>query len=386
MYNISNLHDEFPGGYRKSPNNYQYYMVGDIFLAQQLNINLSISSQLEKASIALGKFSAQIEKIPNPNGYIRAFTNSEANQSSRIEGTQTNIEDAYKKEEDISVEKKDDWQEVQSYIQALNHGIKQLEQLPLCNRLIKQTHKILLSQVRGKNKLPGAFRKSQNWIGGSRPDNAHFVPPSAEYVADAMSNLEKFIQDEQTAMPHLIKVALIHYQFETIHPFLDGNGRIGRMLISLYLLEKGILKHPILYISQFFESNRKDYYFMLDNARKNQASVIKWISFFLDGVIQTAEQGIQKTESLIALKAELSQKIIGLGRKAKNAQKLLDLLFEQPIIRSKDLTEALEISAQSCQTLVREFVKMKILREITGYKRNRIFIFASYLDLLYLND
>ncbi len=157
MYNISDLHDEFPGGYRKSPNNYQYYMVGDIFLAQQLNINLSISSQLEKASIALGKFSAQIEKIPNPNGYIRAFTNSEANQSSRIEGTQTNIEDAYKKEEDISVEKKDDWQEVQSYIQALNHGIIQLEQLPLCNRLIKQTHKILLSQVRGKNKLPGAI-------------------------------------------------------------------------------------------------------------------------------------------------------------------------------------------------------------------------------------
>jgi Fic family protein len=386
MSNI-NLNNRFPGGYCKSANNYQHYLVGDIYQAKELNIQPQIYAKMEQASYAIGQFSTLIEKIPNPIGYIVAYSSKEATQSSRIEGTQTNIEDTFKEKEDIDPEQYDDWQEVQSYIDAVDAGVKNLTKLPLCNRLIKQTHKILLSQIRGKHKLPGEFRKSQNWIGGSNLNNAHFVPPAQEYVAEAMSNLELFIQDDKIGLPHLIKAGLIHYQFETIHPFLDGNGRIGRILISLYLLEKDILKHPILYISNFFENNRQKYYLMLDDARKDQAGVVEWLSFFLDAVKYTAIQGKTKTERILELQERLvTQKILTLGRRAKNARALLDLLFHKPLIKSNDVTKELNISKQRAQTLMSEFTKLNILKEITGYKRNRIFAFVDYLKLLYKDD
>ena len=381
---IQNLNSNFPGGHKQSINHYQYYLVGDIFASQHLNISMKIYKQVEEASIALGRFSALIEKIPNPTNYISAYAKKEATKSSQIEGTQTNIEDAFIEEKDISLERRDDWQELHCYIKALNLAVEQLDTLPLCNRLIKQTHRILLSQARGKHKKPGEFRTSQNWIGGSRPDNARFVPPAAEYIDSAMSNLEKFIQDKTIQMPALIKAALIHYQFETLHPFLDGNGRIGRMLISLFLLEQKILKHPILYISDFFESNRANYYDALDRARQDKDGVSHWVSFFIDGVYQTATKGIQSTQKILDLQAQIStQQIPTLGRQAKNAQRLLDVLFNQMIVNSNTITKALDISANSAQKLIASFVKLGILKEITGYKRNRVFIFNDYLKLLH---
>ena len=383
--NIKNLHNQFPGGYRQSINDYEYYLVGDIFKShQKLNTNMAIFKQVEEASRVLGRFSILIEKIPNPITYISAYTKKEATQSSRIEGTQTNIEDAFISEKDISKEKKDDWRELHCYIEALDFAINQLKKLPLCNRLLKETHKILLSQARGKNKLPGEFRKSQNWVGGSRPDNARFVPPTAEYVGDAMANLEKFIQDKTVQIPTLIKAAIIHYQFESIHPFLDGNGRIGRMLISLFLLEQKVLKYPILYISDFFENNRSNYYDALDRARKNPEGVIHWISFFLDGIYKTAEKGEKSTQKILDLQESIiTEKIPNFGRQAKNAKELLDLLFDQAVINSNNIVDKLGISANSAQKLISSFIKYGILKEITGYKRNRIFIFDDYLKLLY---
>lgn len=377
------LYKTFPGGLQKSTQGYSYFLVGDLFESQYLNLDHLLGKKLEETSLALGIFSSLVERIPNPHQFIRAYLNTEATISSRIEGTQIEIQDSFVKESDIVTEKRDDWQEVFCYIRAADWAMSELKNLPLCNRVIKSTHKILLSQARGKNKLPGEFRRSQNWIGGSRPDNAHFVPLAKEYLSEAMDNLELFIHDKSLSMPHLIKVALIHYQFETIHPFLDGNGRIGRMLISLYLLEHRILKTPILYISQFLEKHRSAYYGALDGARNSQEGVVQWILFFLNAVYQTAEQGIQTTQKLIDLKEHLvKEKLLTLGRQAKNAFRLMELLFTMPVIRASEVQKEMAVSPQSAQSLIKNFVQLGLLKEMTGKKRNRIFVFQRYIDLL----
>ena len=376
------LHDKFPGGYRQSTQDYRYYLTGDIFQSGKLILPFSVQRQLEETALALGEFTNQINDLPNPADCIRAYINKEATQSSRIEDTQASIQDAFTPEENIMTEKRDDWHELNAYIRALNGAVTELHNLPLCNRLIKQTHKILLSQARGKNKLPGTFRQSQNWIGGSRPGNAHFVPTAHEHIDEAMGNLEKFIHDETLALPHLVKAALIHCQFETIHPFLDGNGRIGRMLIVLYLLEKKILQHPILYISDYFESNRRSYYDMLDRARENQEGLVQWISFFLDAVITTARQGTEVTGHILALRKRLENDILKLGRRAQNSMKLLALLFKQPVINTRWVKDELAVNTQTAHNLINNFVNLGIIAEMTGYKRNRMFIFEDYIHLL----
>ena len=377
------LSQKFPGERRKK-SSYEYFLPGNIFLTKNLSVNFKLQKQLEEATLSLGKFSARITNIPNIDLFITSYLNKEAVQSSRIEGTQTEIDEAFQEDEsDISAEKKNDWKELRQYITALNMAIQGLSKLPLCDRLIRKTHKILLSQNRGEHKSPGDYRKSQNWIGGSRPDNAHFVPPSPEFIAEAMKNLEEFIHDNTLCMPELIKIALIHYQFETIHPFLDGNGRIGRMLIPLYLLEKKILDQPILYISDFFEKNRRSYYDALDRARDSEEGLIKWISFFLDGVTKTADEGMKTTEKIIHLQDNIfRKKLPTLGRRAKNGQKLAEYLFHQPLVDSVRIRNELKITPQATQMLLADFVRIGILREITGQKRNRIFIFDDYLSIL----
>jgi len=381
---MQHLNNTFPGTYKQArAKDYQYFLVGNIYDSQQLILDFALYKQMEEASWALGKFAFSIEQIPNPTAYVSAYSKKEATQSSRIEGTQTSIEDAYTKEQDVVLEERDSWQELHSTIKALDFAVEELEKLPLCNRLLKGTHRILLSHVKAKNKLPGEFRRSQNWIGGSRPSNAHFVPPAHRFIAEAMGNLEQFIQDDTVPIPHLIKAALIHYQFETIHPFLDGNGRIGRMLISLYLLEKKVIEHPILYVSNFFEMHRRNYYDALDGARQSQTNVVKWISFFLDAIYQTAAEGISKTKKILGLQNEIrDQKILTLGKRAKNARRLLELLFEQPILNAATVKERLAVSPQLAQTLLADFSALGILRETTGHRRNRIFKFAEYLALL----
>ena len=377
------LESNFPGQWRNAASGYRYFLPADLFTTQDLNIPFRIQRQLEESSLTLGRFASLIEKIPNPTLFIHAYTKKEATLSSRIEGTQTEIADAFKNEQEIAPEKREDWAEVKAYIQALDHALERLEELPLCNRLLCEAHERLLAQVRGKNKQPGEFRRSQNWIGGSRPENAHFVPPAHEHVADLMANLEKFIDDDSQGIPHLIKAACIHYQFETIHPFLDGNGRIGRMLISLYLLQKKVLQHPILYISAFLEANRSNYYDALDRARKNKEGFIDWISFFLDAVEQSAQDGITVTQKLMDYDTVLrEQKIPQLGRRAKNGLRLLDQLYEIPFISAASLQKTLQLNASASQALLKDFMKLGILTEMTGHKRNRVFLFKHYLHLL----
>ena len=222
--------------------------------------DMEVLNLLSQADRQLGRLDMYSEYVPNINIFISMHVLKEATQSSKIEGTKTNIKEALLSEEDISEERRDDWQEVQNYIAALNNAIAELENLPFSSRLIKHTHKILLSGVRGKHKLPGEFRRSQNWIGGASIADATFIPPTHSSVNGYMGDLEKFAHNREFFFPELLKIALIHYQFETIHPFLDGNGRVGRLMITLYLVEKGILKQPILYLSDFFERNRTLYY------------------------------------------------------------------------------------------------------------------------------
>ena len=373
----------FPGEMKRA-DSYEYFLPADLFLSKELVLDFKLQSQLEETSRVLGQFSKEISTIPNIELFIISYLRKEAVQSSKIEGTKTEIDDAFQEDEsEIPNEKRDDWQEVQQYILAIHEAIEELKNLPLCERLIKKIHKTLLSKSRGKDKCPGEYRKSQNWIGGSRPDNAHFVPPTHDLLNHLMSNLEKFIHDETLSIPHLVKIALIHYQFETIHPFLDGNGRTGRILIPLYLLENKMIKEPILYISDFFEKNRQNYYDCLDQGRKSKEGMLRWISFFLDAVIETSKEGMRTTEKINKLKNHLFQeKIPSLGKRAKNGQKLCEILFQEPIINAKKAKEKLGISAQVSQNLMASFVKEGILKEITGNKRNRLFIFEEYLQIL----
>jgi len=304
----------------------------------------------------------------------------EGTQSSSIEGTQTNIDEAVQKEEFIQPEKKDDWQEVQNYVQAMNQAIKDLEKLPVSNRLMRQTHKILMQGIRGTNKLPGKFRNSQNWIGGSSLADASFIPPHQDSVPELMGDLEKFLHNEINPVPPLIKIGIAHYQFETIHPFLDGNGRIGRLLITLFLVSNSLLHKPTLYLSDFFERNRMLYY---DNLRRvsSHNDLKQWLKFFLVGIKETSENSIQTFKSIIALRSDVEHKIVMLGKKYDLAKLFLELLYGEPKIDAQSVAEALNVNISTALRLISDFEMLGILKELTGYKRNRIFSFEDYLNI-----
>jgi len=290
------------------------------------------------------------------------------------------MEEALIKEEDIIPEKRDDWAEVQNYIKAINMSIKELEKLPISNRLIKNTHKILLSGVGGKHKIPGEYRTSPNWIGATLKD-AIFIPPHHSEINELMSDLEKFINDEGYQVPHLIKIAIIHYQFETIHPFLDGNGRLGRLLITLYLVSNNVLRKPSLYLSDFFEKNKSFYYDNLMTVRTS-SNLIQWIRFFLVGVIETSKESIQVFKDIIALKNKVeTEKLPKLGSKIEKGQQVIKYLFQIPIIDSKYISKLLEVSPSTANRLIKELIDLEILSELTDYKRNRKFMFKEYFNL-----
>ncbi len=340
-----------------------------------------IISLLEKASRLLGELNAFAQFIPDIDFFIQMHITKEATTSSLIEGTQTNIREALISKQDVYPENRDDWQEVQNYIQAVNFAIDRLQDLPLSNRLLKETHRVLLQGVRGKHKQPGEFRSSQNWIGADL-QHAVYVPPHHRSVPALMSDLERFMHNQGLRVPHLIKIALIHYQFESIHPFLDGNGRLGRLLITLYLINFGLLSKPALYISDFFERRKSAYYEHLMAVRLENR-LDNWLKFFLTGVAETAQRSTRVFREIVSLKADIEQRVLpGMrGRRQSNARKLVQALYKQPVVKIKQVETLLNVQYNTAAALVHNLVKQGVLQEITGHKRNRLYIFDPYVRL-----
>tara|TARA_Y100001951_G_scaffold74216_1_gene61182 strand:+ start:5794 stop:6936 length:1143 start_codon:yes stop_codon:yes gene_type:complete len=339
-----------------------------------------LNTLLERASRALAELNALSLMVPDVDLFIRMHIAKEANTSSRIEGTQTQMDEALMRKEQVAPEKRDDWQEVQNYIEAINTAVEDLKQLPLSIRVLKQTHAVLMQGVRGDHKMPGDFRTSQNWIGGSNLNNAVFVPPHPSEVPDLMGDLEKFWHNEQVQVPDLIRIALSHYQFETIHPFLDGNGRIGRLLITLYLVDKGLLHKPALYLSDFFERNRGAYYDALTVVRSSN-DLLHWLRFFLTAVVETATSSKNTFMAIMTLRHEVEHQILTLGKRAENAKKLLLHLYQRPMVSIGDVSEILDVTHPSAAALVKQLESLDILVETTGYGRNRLYLFHRYFDL-----
>jgi len=340
----------------------------------------TINTLLEQANRALGELNAYSLIVPDIDLFIEMHVVKEAQTSSRIEGTQTGIDEALLAEEQVRPEKRDDWREVRNYIDAVNQAIADLKTLPLSNRLLRQAHATLMHGVRGEHKQPGEFRTSQNWIGGSSIADAVFVPPHPGEVPELMGDLEKFWHDESIAVPHLIRIAISHYQFETIHPFSDGNGRIGRLMVPLYLVSHGLLAKPSLYLSDFFERNRASYYDALMRVRVSN-DLIHWVRFFLAGMAETAAKGRDVFGKILALRTEVEHAVLSLGKRAPNAQAALNLLYCKPIISAADLAHGLSVSSPTAQTLVKDLQKLSVLQEISGQERGRVYAFDRYLSL-----
>ena len=374
-----NISEFYAGAYEHQ---YEYRS----FLPAAINHEWSVSDPqvatlLEEANRLLGELNAFSQLIPDVDFFIRMHITKEATTSSRIEGTQTSIEEALVKKGDLDPEKRNDWQEVHNYIQAINVAVKQLRHLPLSNRLLRETHAVLLKGVRGKHKQPGEFRTSQNWIGISLKDAA-FVPPHHQQVPDLMGDLEKFIHNDQIHVPHLLKIALIHYQFETIHPFLGGNGRLGRLLVVLYLVSFGLLHKPALYLSDFFERHRGEYYEHLMAVRTTH-KLEPWLRFFLLGMRETAALSIQVFKDILALKEGIERESMPTFhvRRQANAQALMRALYQNPMVSIKSVAQLIQAQTNTAAALIDDFVKLGILQEFTGQKRNPLFVFERYVRL-----
>lgn len=335
---------------------------------------------LEEAIRLVGELNAYSFLVPDVDFFIQMHVKNEALKSSRIEGTRTEMDEVILPEEEIMPEKRDDWSEVQNYIKAINYSIAQLNEIPLSMRLLEKSHEILLSGVRGKERQPGQVRTTQNWIGGSSIKTASFIPPHPDDMRASLTDLELFWHNKKINMPNLIKIAISHYQFETIHPFNDGNGRIGRMLITLHLIELGILQKPTLYLSDYFERNKGAYYDALTFVRDHN-DMDQWIIFFLSAVIETAKKSKNTFRKIISLRRVYEQRIIKNGRKIKLMNDLLLRLFSNPAIRVSDVSNLLGKSISTSNNLIKEMEGMGILKEITGFSRNRIFILHEYLDI-----
>ena len=342
--------------------------------------NRQIDQLVEQAANLLGALNTYVEIVPDVDFSIPMSIAKEAIDSNLIEGTKTEIDEVVLPQTEIPPIRKDDWEEVQNYIEAMNFAIAELPRIPLSMRLLKDVHQILMSGVRGKHKAPGEIRRSQNWIGGASLGNALFVPPSPEELPDLLSDLEKFWHNQSLQLPYLIKIAITHYQFETIHPFLDGNGRCGRLLIVLQLIDAQLLNKPALYASTFFEKNKVSYYNALTRVRTAN-DLEQWIVFFLIGIVETAQHGLKTFKAIITLRQEYDTKILTLGSRAKNAQKLLQRMYATPIVNARSVEKGLDISFSSANRLLKSLTELGILKETTGHSRNRLFVLEKYLNL-----
>ena len=356
------------------------------FIPSKINYNwgwddTKLDKLLAEANRQIGELNAYSLLIPNVDLYIKMHVKIEANKSSRIEGTRTTVEEDLLDVTDINPEKRDDWEEVQNYVKATNYGVERIrEGFPVCTRLIREIHKILMQGVRGEHKTPGEFRVSQNWIGGRMPSTAVYVPPPHTEVAECLSDFEKFINNEEIDTPDLIKSAILHYQFESIHPFLDGHGRIGRLLIPLYIQSKGMLEKSCLYISDYIERNKDAYYDMLTRVRTHN-DMIGWIKFFLEAVIETSKTAKEKFRNVVELTMEMDKVIMDLSVKPENARKVLDVLYDEPIISRKKILGKIDIKQTTLNVTVNSLQERGIIQETTGYSRNQVFAFQKYIDL-----
>lgn len=356
------------------------------FIPSKINYNwgwndTKLDKLLAEANRQVGELNAYSLLIPNVDLYIKMHVKIEANKSSRIEGTRTTVEEDLLDVVDITPEKRDDWEEVQNYVKATNYGVERIRQeFPVCTRLIREIHEILMQGVRGEHKTPGEFRKSQNWIGGKMPSTAVYVPPPHTEVAECLSDFEKFINNEEIDTPDLIRIAILHYQFESIHPFLDGNGRIGRLLIPLYMQSKGMLEKSCLYISDYIERNKDTYYDKLTRVRTNN-DMIGWIKFFLEAVIETSKTAKEKFRNVVEFTMEMDKIIVNLPVKSDNVKKVIDVLYNEPIINRKKLCDLTEIKEGTIKNIINYLLENNVIIETTGYSRNQIFAFQKYIDL-----
>ncbi len=372
--------DHYKSGHYEKGLSYRYFVPARINDAWKWS-SPGLGMLLERAVFRLGELNAFARLVPNIDMFIHLHVTKEAVESSRIEGTRTNMDEAMLPREEILPERRDDWQEVQNYTYAMNEALFNLEKLPLSGRLLRQTHARLMDGVRGEHKLPGEFRRSQNWIGGHSLADAAFIPPHDSLVPELMSDLEHFLHNDHTGLPALFRAAIAHYQFETIHPFLDGNGRIGRLLITLFLVSTGVLEKPLLYLSGYFEKDKNLYYDNLTRVR-TQHDLKQWLKYFLVGVEQTAASAVEALRKMHNLKEEIENSLPEvIGRRSASARKLLHHLFKDPVIKVEEAARACGLTYKSANDLIARFQEAGYLREITGQSRNRWFAFERYIQV-----
>lgn len=370
------------GQYIQQLTGYKAFIPNPLPPSPSINFDDVTHQLLSDANIALGRLDTMGFLLPNVDHIIAMYVRKEALLSSQIEGTQASLEDIFEYESHEPIVNVQDVQEVVNYIKALNHGLQRIEEFPMSVRLIKEIHQILLAGTRGKEKTPGEFKRSQNWIGpaGSTLNNASFIPPPPEDALDAMSQLEIYLHKDHQ-LPVLVNCALIHYQFETIHPFLDGNGRVGRLLITFYLCWKKVMQKPLLYLSYYFKMHRQEYYDRL-NLVRNKGDYEQWIAFFLRGVIWTSESALNTIKQVLAL-AEGHKKLLIQNKVSSPLSiALLEYVFTKPYLSVHDIEETLQVSYPTAQKLVHQFGSLNILKETTGQKRDRRYSYWEFLDCL----
>ncbi len=371
------------GRYVRQPGRYRAFLPNPLPPDPPVRIDGNLQRRLSEADLALGRLDGSIQTLPNPDLFVLMYVRKEAVLSSQIEGTQSSLQDLLAAEARIfRLRRFQDVDEVINYVSAMNHGLQRLAEIPVSVRLIREIHGKLLQGVRGSHLTPGELRRSQNWIGavGCSLNEATFVPPPPSVLSDALGDLETFLHRDDD-LPVLVKIGLAHAQFETIHPFLDGNGRVGRLLITFLLCEREILQKPVLYLSHFFKRNREKYYDLLQGTR-DSGDFEGWLDFFLQGVGEVSRQAAETARRILSLREEHRGQIAdGLGRAAGNGHRLLEHLFEQPIVSVPDVERVLGTTYQAANTLVSRMVSLDLLQEMTGQARNRLFRYEPYLRL-----
>ncbi|EGT4617553.1 Fic family protein [Clostridioides difficile] len=374
------LETDRAGILKRMQSNYECFVPHDLKYLK-FNIDEEFQNLINRAYLLLGRLDGMATTLPDINLFVSMYVQKEAVISSQIEGTQASLIDVLQK--DRKNEKIKDTEEIVNYIKATNYAFKRLEELPLCMRLIKETHSILLSGVRGNEKSPGEFRKSQNWIGyaGCKLNTASFVPPAPGEMEKSLTDLEKYIH-EDSFIPNLIKIALIHYQFETIHPFLDGNGRMGRLLIVLFLKERGLIEYPVLYLSYFFKKNRNRYYELLNNVRV-KGEFEEWIKFFIKGICEISEDAISSIQKIIELKKADIEKIRNIPKgNISNLLLIYDYLLRHPFLETEDIRRLSDLSKPTVNKLLETLIELEILELVEEKKRYKQYVYRKYVDIL----